>query len=127
LLIGDTRQHQGVDAGKPFEQLVEAGMHTVRLDQIVRQKDPELLRAVEHLAKGEVAPAIAALEQQGRITEIVDPQQRISTIAKSYVAHPKNTLIVSPDNASRREINRAVRQELQSLSIVQTADHPSVC
>ena len=26
LLIGDTRQHQGVDAGKPFEQLQEAGM-----------------------------------------------------------------------------------------------------
>jgi len=123
LLIGDTRQHQGVDAGKPFEQLVEAGMHTVRLDQIVRQKDPELLRAVEHLAKGEVAPAVAALEQQGRITEIVDPQQRIAAIAKSYVAHPENTLIVSPDNASRREINQAVRQELQALGLVDKTDH----
>jgi conjugative relaxase-like TrwC/TraI family protein len=124
LLIGDTRQHQGVDAGKPFEQLVEAGMHTVRLDQIVRQKDPELLRAVEHLAKGEVTPAIAALEQQGRITEIVDPQQRIAAIAKSYVAHPENTLIVSPDNASRRAINQAVRQELQALGVVDAKDHP---
>jgi conjugative relaxase-like TrwC/TraI family protein len=123
LLIGDTRQHQGVDAGKPFEQLVEAGMHTARLDQIVRQKDPELLRAVEHLAKGEVAPAIAALEQQGRITEIVDPQQRITAIAKSYAAHPENTLIVSPDNASRREINQAVRQELKTLGIVDLTDH----
>jgi len=123
LLIGDTRQHQGVDAGKPFEQLVEAGMHTVRLDQIVRQKDPELLRAVEHLAKGEVAPAIAALEQQGRITEIVDPQQRIAAIAKSYVAHPENTLIVSPDNASRRAINQAARQELQALGLVDKTDH----
>ncbi|HTV03938.1 MAG TPA: MobF family relaxase, partial [Acidobacteriaceae bacterium] len=123
LLIGDTRQHQGVEAGKPFEQLVQAGMHTVRLDQIVRQKDPELLRAVERLAKGEVAPAIAALEQQGRITEIVDPQQRIAAIAKSYVAHPENTLIVSPDNASRREINQAVRQELQTLGLVDKTDH----
>jgi ATP-dependent exoDNAse (exonuclease V) alpha subunit len=46
LLIGDIRQHQGVDAGKPFEQLQQAGMQTARLDQIVRQKDPELLRAV---------------------------------------------------------------------------------
>jgi len=123
LLIGDTRQHQGVDAGKPFEQLVEAGMPTVRLDQIVRQKDTELLRAVEHLSKGEVVPAIAALEQQGRITEIVDPQQRIAAIAKSYVAHPENTLIVSPDNASRREINQVVRQELQALGLVDKTDH----
>ena len=55
LLIGDTRQHQGVDAGKPFEQLQQAGMQTAQLDQIVRQKDPELLKAVEHLSQGETA------------------------------------------------------------------------
>ena len=55
LLIGDTRQHQGVDAGKPFEQLQQAGMQTAQLDQIVRQKDPELLKAVEHLSKNETA------------------------------------------------------------------------
>ncbi len=123
LLIGDTRQHQGVDAGKPFEQLIQAGMHTARLDQIVRQKDPELLRAVEHLSKGEPAPAIAALEQQGHITEIADPQKRIAAIAKSYATHPESSLIVSPDNASRREINQAVRAELQTLGIVQSGDH----
>jgi ATP-dependent exoDNAse (exonuclease V) alpha subunit len=40
LLIGDTRQHQGVEAGKPFEQLVNAGMKTAQLDQIVRQRKP---------------------------------------------------------------------------------------
>jgi conjugative relaxase-like TrwC/TraI family protein len=123
LLIGDTRQHQGVDAGKPFEQLVQAGMHTAQLDQIVRQKDPELLRAVEHLSKGEIAPGIVLLQQQGRITEIADSQQRIEAIAKSYAAHPENTIIVSPDNASRREINQAVRAELQTLGMVQSADY----
>jgi hypothetical protein len=47
------RQHQGVDAGRPFEQMQEAGMRTEHLDQIVRQKDPELLKAVEHLSKGD--------------------------------------------------------------------------
>ena len=30
LLIGDTRQHQGVEAGRPFEQLQEAGMRTAK-------------------------------------------------------------------------------------------------
>src|ERR1035438_10180877 len=39
LLIGDIRQHQGVEAGRPFEQLQEAGMHTAKLDEIVRQQD----------------------------------------------------------------------------------------
>lgn len=123
LLIGDTRQHQGVEAGKPFEQLVEAGMGTAQLNQIVRQKDPALLQAVEYLSRSEIAQGIAALQQQGRITEIADPQQRIEAIAKSYAAKPENTIVVSADNTSRREINQAVRVELQALGMVQPASH----
>ena len=124
LLIGDTRQHQGVEAGKPFEQLVNAGMKTTQLDQIVRQRAaPELLKAVEHLSRGEVAEGVSLLEQQGRVTEIADAQQRIAAIARSYAANPNNTIVVSPDNASRCQINRAVRTELQALGIVQSEDH----
>jgi hypothetical protein len=58
-----------------------------------------------------------------RITEITDPEQRIAAIARSYAEHPENTLIVSPDNASRRAINQAVRQELQALGIIDKTDH----
>jgi conjugative relaxase-like TrwC/TraI family protein len=123
LFIGDTRQHQGVEAGKPFEQLVNAGMKTAKLDQIVRQKDPELLRAVEHLSRGEVAEGIALLEQQGRVTEISDPQKRIASIARNFADNPGNTIIVSPDNASRREINQTVRAELQERGIVEIENH----
>jgi len=123
LLTGDTRQHQGVEAGKPFEQLQQAGMQTARLDQIVRQKDTELRRAVEHLSRGEVPEGISLLEQQGRITEISDPQKRIASIARSYAEKPDNTIIVSPDNASRRAINQAVRKELQGLGKVDKQDH----
>jgi hypothetical protein len=47
LLIGDIRQHQGVEPGRPFEQLQEAGMRTAKLDEIVRQKNPALKSAVE--------------------------------------------------------------------------------
>jgi ATP-dependent exoDNAse (exonuclease V) alpha subunit len=123
LLIGDIRQHQGVEAGKPFEQLQQAGMQTAQLDQIVRQKDPELLKAVEHLSKNETTIGVQMLQQQGRVTEIVDPQQRIEAIAKNYAARPENTIIVSPDNASRRAINQAVRQELQTLGTLDKEDH----
>ena len=123
LLVGDTRQHQGVDAGKPFEQMQEAGMRTSQLDQIVRQKDPELLRAVEHLSRNETATGIQLLQQQGRITEIPDPQQRIEAIARDYVARPENTLVVSPDNASRRDINDAIRAELQGSGALSKDNH----
>ncbi|MGO4212190.1 MobF family relaxase [Terriglobus sp. 2YAB30_2] len=123
LLIGDTRQHQGVDAGKPFEQLQEAGMRTTQLDQIMRQKDPELLKAVEHLSNSETTAGVEMLSRQGRIREIVDAQERVAAIAKEYAASPENTLIVSPDNASRRAINQAVRRELQALGVVDSKEY----
>ena len=123
LLIGDMRQHQGVEAGRPFEQLQEVGMHTARLDEIVRQKDPALKSAVELLSKGQVSVALDALGQQGRLNEIPDRETRIRAIAKAYVEFPEKTLIVSPDNASRRELNVAVRQELKATGTVAPEDH----
>ena len=123
LLIGDIRQHQGVEAGRPFEQLQEAGMRTAKLDEIVRQKDPVLKSAVELLATGQVSAALDALQQQGHVKEIPNAEERVRTIAKSYVESPANTLIVSPDNASRRELNVAVRQELKAIGTVAPEDH----
>jgi hypothetical protein len=113
LVIGDTRQHQGVDAGRPFQQMQEAGMQTSKLDKIMRQKEPELLRAVQHLANGETVQGIALLAEQGRVTELPNGRDRIAAIAKDYAAQPENTIIVSPDNRSRQQINEAVRVELR--------------
>jgi conjugative relaxase-like TrwC/TraI family protein len=123
LLIGDIRQHQGVEAGRPFEQLQEAGMRTARLDEIVRQRDPALKSAVELLATGQVPAALDILQQQGRVKEISNAEERIRAVAKSYVESPKNTLIVSPDNASRHELNLAVRQELKTTRGLGPEDH----
>jgi len=111
-VIGDTRQHQGVDAGRPFQQMQEAGMQTSHLDTIMRQKDPELLQAVQHLATNETVKGIAMLAEQGRVSEITNGQERIVAIAKDYATQPENTIIVSPDNKSRQRINEAVRAEL---------------
>ena len=123
LLVGDTRQHQGVEAGRPFEQLQEAGMRTAKLDEIVRQQDPALKSAVELLATGQVSAALDSLQQQGRVMEIPNAEERVRTIAKCYLESPENTLIVSPDNASRRELNVAVRQELKAAGRLATEDH----
>jgi conjugative relaxase-like TrwC/TraI family protein len=123
LLVGDIRQHQGVEAGRPFEQLQEAGMRTARLDEIVRQKDPTLKSAVELLATGQVSAALDILQQQGRVKEIPNAEERVRAIAKSYVESPEKTLIVSPDNASRYELNVAVRQELKANGSLAPEDH----
>ena len=76
-------------------------MHTAKLDEIVRQKDPALKSAVELLATGQVSAALDALQQQGQVREIPNREERVRAIAKIYIESPENTLIVSPDNASR--------------------------
>ena len=131
LVIGDTRQHQGVDAGRPFQQMQDAGMQTSQLDQIMRQNDPELLKAVQLLAKNETAEGINMLAEQGRIVEIQIDRDRIAAIAKDYATNPQNTIIVSPDNRSRQQINEAVRIELRKGAglaedgqILRTLTHP---
>src|ERR1700737_3806269 len=123
VLVGDTRQHQGVEAGRPFEQLQEHSMQTAKLDEIVRQRDPGLKQAVEHLARGHIAQAVDDLEAQGRVTEIQDRARRIETIASAYAEHPESTLVVAPDNASRRELNQRIHDELQNRGVVNGEDH----
>jgi conjugative relaxase-like TrwC/TraI family protein len=123
LLIGDTRQHQGVEAGCPFQQLQDAGMRTSKLEEIVRQKDPDLKAAVEMLARGQTEAAIEGLRERGRVKQIVDSPERIQAIARNYVADPERTLIVSPDNASRQELNLAVRRELKATGTLKPDDH----
>ena len=123
LLVGDRRQHEAVEAGRPFAQLQDAGMKTVKLEEIVRQKDPELKQVVEQLARGEVREALQGMERQGRVHEISGREERIAAIAKEYAKSPEGTLVVSPDNRSRVEINLAIRAEMQEGSLVSKEEH----
>ena len=45
VLVGDEKQLDAVDAGKPFAQLQQAGMKTAVMDEILRQKDTQLKEA----------------------------------------------------------------------------------
>ena len=123
LLVGDTRQHESVEAGRIFAQMQEGGVRTVRLEEIVRQKDPDLKQTVEQLAKGDVGEALAGLERQGRIHEGKGQAERIAAIAKEYAQAPESTLVVSPDNRSRAEINQAIHAELQAKGVVSREEH----
>ncbi len=123
LLVGDTRQHQAVEAGTPYQQLQEAGIQTARLDEILRQKDPALKEVVEHLSRGQVREAMEKLDAQGRVHEIVGPSERLAAIARDYAARPEGTLVVSPDNESRARINEAIRREMQTRGLVDTSEY----
>lgn len=121
LLVGDTGQHQAVEAGAPFEQFVKAGMQTATLDEIVRQKT-DLRIPVEQLSKREVLAAVQTLSAQGRVKEITDDADRLIAIADDYVSNPKRTLVISPANQERVAINSIIHRKLQEQCLVSQDD-----
>ena len=123
LLVGDSRQHEAVEAGRPFAQLQESGMRTAKLNDIVRQRDPELKEVVEQLARGQVRAAVENLDQQGRVHQVRGHDERIASIAREYAKSPSGTLVVSPDNRSRNEINQRIHDELQSRGRVSREEY----
>src|SRR5260370_33834886 len=67
--------------------------------------------------------AIDSLERQGRIVEIVNAKQRLKPIASAYCKSPENTLVVSPRNRERVQINSLIHRHLQRDAKVSQADH----
>jgi conjugative relaxase-like TrwC/TraI family protein len=124
LFVGDVRQHQGVGAGCPYQALQENGMRAACLEEIIRQQDPALKKAVEQLAGGQVKEAVASLNNLGRVHEIEDRDERIAQIAGEYARQPEKTLVISPDNQSRREINACVHRAMQDAGHVEAEEHP---
>ncbi|HKU77767.1 MAG TPA: MobF family relaxase [Pyrinomonadaceae bacterium] len=122
LLVGDVRQHQAVEAGSPFEQLQQHGMTTAALSEIVRQRDKDLKQSVEDLAARNTPEAVAALVNRGKVIEIADESKRFAAIAQDYAKNPTGTLVISPANRERCELNSLIHRELQHEGIVNSND-----
>ncbi|HWA37000.1 MAG TPA: MobF family relaxase, partial [Burkholderiales bacterium] len=114
VLSGDIQQLKAVEAGRPFAQLQANGMKTAIVDEIQRQKTPDLKPAVELAAKGRAQESLAHIERH--VHELPEGSLRYEEIARRYAgmeeAARSRTLIVSGTNAARRELNALVRQEL---------------
>lgn len=113
VLLGDTKQTEAIEAGKPFAQLQQQGMATVRLSEIQRQKTPELREAVELAAEAKTS---RSLERISHVREVKLPVERHRAVVADYVAlapaERGATLIVAGTNDARQEINRMVRTAL---------------
>jgi conjugative relaxase-like TrwC/TraI family protein len=123
LLVGDVRQHEAVDAGRPYHQLQEAGIHAAHLDEIVRQRDPELKAVVDQLFRGDVQGALERLDHQGWVHEIGPREKRLTAITNEYVKDPDATLVVSPDNQSRQDLNEVIHRAMQREGQVDREEH----
>jgi ATP-dependent exoDNAse (exonuclease V) alpha subunit len=128
VLIGDIKQTQAVESGKPFEQLQHAGMSTAHLTDIVRQQTPDLKAAVVSAAGGHIEAALQKLHS--RTVEVVGELARHKKIARDYVALPpaerQRTLLVAGTNAARQSINAEVRAKLRLTDEHQVVTYDSV-
>src|SRR5215510_1272896 len=122
VVVGDVRQHQAVEAGSPFQQLQEHGMTTAALTEIVRQPDEVQKQIVEDLAVRNTPAAVAALISRGKVIEIADERERFEAIAQNYAKSPTGTLVISPANRERSELNSIIHRELQREGIVSSKD-----
>jgi ATP-dependent exoDNAse (exonuclease V) alpha subunit len=123
LLVGDVRQHQAVDAGSPFEQLQKHGMTTAKLSAIVRQRNKELKETVTDLSFRRIKEAVTALESRGKVIEVSDEGERLQAMAQDYAKSPSSTLVISPANRERAQLNSLIHRELQRDGSVSRDDH----
>ena len=113
VLVGDEKQLDAVDAGKPFAQLQRAGMKTAVMDEIMRQRDPALKEAVAASLAGDVKRAFAKLGDN--IAEVKPDNLAGAAAARWLALSPEaraNTGLMAPSQAIRERINEIVRERL---------------
>ena len=113
VLVGDSKQLDAVDAGKPFAQLQAAGMKTAVMDEIMRQRDPALKEAVEASLRGDIA---RAFEKLGSNVAEVKPDNIAGAVAARWLRlsneNRENTGVMAPSHELRRQINGHIRERL---------------
>ena len=124
VLVGDAKQLDAVDAGKPFAQLQGAGMHTAVMDEILRQKDAELKEAVRASLAGEIGKAFEKLGD--RVAE-VNPDNLAGAAAARWLrlcaGERENTGLMAPSHRLRREINGHIRERLVREGVLRGPAH----
>ena len=113
VLVGDEKQLGAVEAGKPFAQLRAAGMQTVVMDEILRQRDAELRDAVRASLAGEVKTAFAKLG--GHVAQVDRDALGTDAAARWLRLLPEqraSTGVIAPTRALRDTINETVRAQL---------------
>ena len=113
VLVGDAKQLDAVDAGKPFAQLQQAGMKTATMDEIMRQRDPELKAAVEASLAGEIGKAFDKLG--ANVAEVRADNIAGAVAARWLKLSPEardNTGVMAPSHELRQQINAHIRERL---------------
>lgn len=126
ILAGDTQQHASVARGDTQRILTQiAGVKTVSIDTIRRQKTELYRKAVSWLSKGQVALGFGQLDDMGAIREVED-DKRYKILAGHYVnalVSGQNALVVSPTHKEKNLVTAEVRKALKEKGLIGAQDH----
>lgn len=129
LLVGDTKQHNSVEAGDALRCLQEFGrVPVIHLSEIRRQRDPEYRKAVTRLARGDAFGAFKQFERLGAVKEVSNESALFSAAAEDYVRSVqagKSCLVISPVWAEIHAFTDAVRMRLRKAGLLHGNDRPT--
>jgi ATP-dependent exoDNAse (exonuclease V) alpha subunit len=136
VLVGDVKQLPSIGAGRLFAELQERQVaETYILHEVKRQRDPSYREVVELAADKRIADAFARLARDGRLHEYgrtgrdereAAPAPIHQSIAMAYAERVRaghEVLAVSLSRVDVRQLNAAIRAELQRHGLVATEGH----
>ncbi|MHB8883432.1 MAG: MobF family relaxase [Thermodesulfovibrionales bacterium] len=115
LIMGDTDQLPSIAAGRIFRDLKEAGMSTVEMKEIIRQKDGTYKDIVRSIIEKQIDQAFQKLSETGKLHETRDRNEGLAAIAKDYTDRQdwRRTVVLSAKNIDARELNTMIRSILK--------------
>jgi conjugative relaxase-like TrwC/TraI family protein len=143
LFVGDKAQLQAVEAGKAFEVMQKAGIDTSYMTEINRQKTEATKEVVgiivgkdrqlatdaggvpltdpPEILLNQNARAFTAMERNGMVQQREDGEL-VASVVKDVVARGpdalRETVIITPYNRDRIEINNAMRAALRERGVL---------
>ena len=124
IMVGDPLQLAAVEAGSPFAQLLETdSIQYARIDEIQRQKDPQLREIAQAFARGDAAQGVEMVKPyMTQIAEEAKGDQKKEALARSaadaYLTlspeERQKTLLLAGTNDTRQAINNKIRDGLKA-------------
>jgi len=126
VLSGDSSQLKPIAASAGIE-LVRLATESAVLQKVVRQRDPQMRRAVEHLAHRRVDAAFKILEMQDCIVETEGQKPTIQTAVDRWFAArqerpDRDHLLIARSNATVRGLNAEIRRRLRATGQIDGLD-----
>ncbi|MDA8246963.1 MobF family relaxase [Acidithiobacillus sp.] len=127
ILVGDPLQLSAVEAGSPFAQMLETGsIKHVKIDEIQRQKDPQLREIAQAFASGDAAKGVElARPYMTQVAEAKGDQKKealAQAATDAYLtlspAEREKTLLLAGTNDTRQAINQKIREGLKTEGIL---------